>query len=177
MTQMSEPTIRRGGANDVALLTDLGGRTFSETFAADNTEEDMAAYVAASFNPDQQRAELADPASTFLIAEVGGVAAGYAKLHSGDPAKDIAGAKPVELVRLYVSQEWLGRGVGAALMRACLEEAKQAGHETLWLGVWEHNERAKAFYRKWDFRDVGEHVFQLGADSQRDILMQREIQT
>src|SRR5436305_13362996 len=175
MIQKPGLAIRHAGPDDAGLLTELGARTFSETFAADNTPEDVASYLASSFNLAQQRAELADPASTFLIAEIGGVAAGYAKLHAGKPAEGIEGAKPVELVRLYVSREWLGRGVGGVLMRACVDEARQAGHETIWLGVWERNGRARAFYRKWDFRAVGEHVFQLGSDPQTDILMERAV--
>ena len=175
MSQSPEPTIRRGGPDDAGLLAELGARTFSETFAADNSAEDLAAYVSESFNPARQADELNDPASTFFVAEVGGRAAGYAQLHAGDPAEGVEGPKPVELVRLYVSREWLGRGVGEALMRACVDEARRAGHETLWLGVWERNGRAQAFYRKWDFRAVGEHVFRLGSDPQRDILMERAL--
>ena len=166
-------TIRGANTTDANLLADLGRRTFQETFSADNTRENMDAYVASSFSVAQQTAELADPASTFLIAEVNGVAAGYAKLHPGELAAGIEGAKPIELVRLYVSREWLGRGVGEALMRACLDHARSAGYETIWLGVWERNARAQAFYRKWNFRAVGEHIFQLGSDPQRDILMER----
>ena len=175
MTQKLDATVRRAHPDDANLLAELGARTFLETFAADNTSEDMAAYLASNFNLAQQTAELAHPASMFLIAEVDGVAAGYAKLHAGEPAKGIEGAKPIELVRLYASREWLGRGVGQALMRACLDEARRAGYETIWLGVWERNARAQAFYRKWDFRVVGEHIFQLGSDPQRDILMERAI--
>ncbi|HEV7903492.1 MAG TPA: GNAT family N-acetyltransferase [Pyrinomonadaceae bacterium] len=175
MSQNPGLTIRRANPEDASLLTELGGRTFSETFAADNSPEDMAAYLAASFNPAQQTAELNDPASTFFIAEVGGLAAGYAQLHAGELAEGVEGSKPVELVRLYVSREWLGRGVGEALMRACVDEARRAGHETMWLGVWERNGRAQAFYRKWNFRAVGEHVFHLGSDPQRDILMERAL--
>src|SRR6185436_3613306 len=100
----------------------------------------------------QQMAELADPASTFLIAEVGGLATGYAMLRAGEPEEGVDGPKPIELVRLYVSREWLGHGVGEALMGECVHEARQAGHRTIWLGVWERNERAQAFYRKWNFR-------------------------
>src|SRR5262249_33893301 len=116
------------------------------------------------------------PKSTFLIAEVGGLVAGYAKLHAGEPAEDVDGPKPVELVRLYVSREWIGRGVGEALMRACVNQARAAGYQTIWLGVWERNGRAQAFYRKWNFRTVGEHIFQLGSDPQRDILMERAVE-
>jgi len=175
MTQMPGLIIRRGTLEDAALLSDLGARTFSETFAADNTPEDLAAYMATSFNVAQQTAELEDPASTFLIAEVDGHAAGYARLHAGEPAKGVEGANPVELVRLYVSRDWLGRGLGEQLMRACIDEARQAGHETIWLGVWERNARAQAFYRKWNFRTVGEHIFPLGSDLQRDIVMERPL--
>ena len=175
MTQNPDVKIRHAGREDAGLLAEFGARTFAETFAADNTQEDMTAYIDASFNLAQQTAELAHPASTFLIAEVGGVAAGYAQLQSGPPAEGVRGAQPIELVRLYVSREWLGRGVGEALMRRCVDEARQTGHGTIWLGVWERNGRAQAFYRKWNFRAVGEDVFQLGSDPQRDILMERAV--
>lgn len=175
MTQKVQVTIRNAKATDANLLAELGRRTFEETFSSDNTPEDMVAYVTSSFSVAQQSAELADPASLFLIAAVDGVAAGYAKLHGGKFAAAIKGAKPIELVRLYVLHEWLGRGVGEALMRACLDEARSAGYETIWLGVWERNARAQAFYSQWNFRAVGEHVFQLGSDPQRDIVMEREI--
>ena len=175
MTQISGLMIRHGTVDDAELLSELGSRTFSETFAADNTEEDITEYLATSFNVAQQTAELEDPASTFLIAEIDGHAAGYAMLRDGEPEQGVEGANPIELVRLYVAREWLGRGLGEQLMRACLDEARQAGHETIWLGVWERNARAQAFYRKWNFRPVGEHMFQLGADLQRDLLMERPL--
>lgn len=174
MTQELHVAVRRATAEDANLLTELGASTFRETFAGDNTAEDMNAYLAANFNAAQQTAELAHPSSTFLIAEVGGAAAGYAKLQAGG-AEGIEGARPIELVRLYASSEWHGRGVGAALMQACLDEARSGGYETIWLGVWEGNPRAQAFYRKWHFQAVGDHVFQLGSDAQRDILMARAI--
>ena len=167
--------IRRGTPEDAALLSELGARTFSETFAADNSPEDMAAYLASAFSPEQQSTELADPTSLFLIAESDGAAVGYAMLRSGNVLENVTGNRPIELVRLYVSKASLGCGVGAALMQTCLNEAKQQGCETLWLGVWEHNARARTFYRKWNFREVGTHIFQLGNDPQTDILMQRAV--
>lgn len=175
MTDKSITDIRQATASDVPLLTELGARTFSETFAPDNTPEDMVDYLAASFNLEQQAAELTDPLATFLIAEIDKIAVGYAMLHAGASPYQATGEKPVELVRLYVSKEWHGRGVGQALMQACIDNARQAGHRTLWLGVWEHNARALAFYRKWQFQEFGEHIFQLGGDPQNDILMAREI--
>ncbi|MDQ2921269.1 MAG: GNAT family N-acetyltransferase [Acidobacteriota bacterium] len=167
--------LRRAKVDDAGLLAELGAHTFSETFGADNNPTDMAAYLALSFSEAQQAAELADPHSTFHIAETNGVAVGYAMLRSGSWLDGVTDDKPIELVRLYVSREHLGRGVGAALMRVCMNEASHHGHRTLWLGVWEHNHRAQAFYRRWNFHEVGTHIFQLGDDAQTDILMERPI--
>lgn len=167
--------IRRAAIEDAELLAELGARTFAETFAEDNTPEDMAAYTADSFSLERLTAELSDPLSVFFIAEVDGSAAGYAKIHPGETSEFVEGEKPVELVRLYVAQAWLGRGVGPALMQRCIDEARRMGFQTIWLGVWERNYRAQAFYRKWNFYEVGEHIFQLGSDPQRDVVMQRAV--
>jgi len=175
LTTTPNVVIRRGKTRDAELLAELGARTFSETFAPDNSAEDMAAYLATAFSGSQQAKELADRETLFLIAESDGVAVGYAMLRSGNVLENVTGENPIELVRLYVSQERLSSGVGAALMRACIAEAGRRGHRTLWLGVWEHNARAQAFYRKWNFTEIGTHVFQLGDDPQTDILMQRAI--
>ena len=177
--------IRRASTSsgDAALLAELGARTFYETFVESCRPEDMRAYLDAAFGTAQQQAELADARSTFLIAEARdvdetAVAVGYAKLFASDETPDcVAGSRPVELARLYVARERLGSGAGARLMRELLVAARRAGHETMWLGVWEHNERAIAFYRKWGFEVVGEHVFQVGDDPQNDLLMARKLET
>ena len=167
-------SIRRGIPEDAELLAELGARTFKETFAAENTAENMATYLASAFTPKQQAAELADPRCAYLIAEDDGVAVGYAMLRSGNTPESVSG-RAIELVRLYVSEESIGSGVGAALMKNCLDQANQLSFETLWLGVWEHNVRAQAFYRRWSFHEVGTQVFQLGSDPQRDFVMQRAV--
>lgn len=174
-TQSHALNLRRASIEDAKLLTELGARTFDETFAKDNSPEDMAAYMAVSFSVERLTEELTDPASVFFIGEVAGSAAGYAKIQSGEAVGSVEGERPIELVRLYVLQEWHGRGVGPALMQRCIDEARALGFQTIWLGVWEHNTRAQAFYRKWNFYEVGEHIFQLGSDPQRDILMQRAL--
>jgi GNAT superfamily N-acetyltransferase len=154
------------------LLAELGAQTFAETFAAENAPEDMSAYLAQSFTPARLAEELADAKAAFLLAFVEGEAAGYAKLYQGEPPASVTGESPVELARLYVARKWLGGGVGRALMQRCVDEARGAGARVMWLGVWEHNLRAQAFYRKWGFTPVGHQVFRLGADAQTDWVMQ-----
>jgi len=175
MISTSNLTIRRADPADARLLAELGARTFSDTFAADNTPDDMAAYLAFAFGPAIQAAELADPRNTFLIVEVGGEVAGYAHLRAGEAPGCVSADRPVEIVRLYASRECQGRGIGAALMRACFEAAQASGGGTVWLGVWERNARARAFYDRWGFRHVGTHEFRLGADAQTDLLMEKAL--
>lgn len=167
--------IRRGTSHDVESVAKLAAQTFHEAFARDNKADDMATYVAASFSPAQIRSELADPRAIFLLAEVSQQTVGYAKLYVHDAPDCITGCDPVELVRLYVRENWLGSGTGAALMQACIEEAKTGNHKTLWLGVWENNKHARTFYQNWGFIDVGSHEFMLGEDVQIDILMERQL--
>lgn len=168
-------SIRKATIGDAALLAELGARTFHDTFAAENTVADMAAYLAASFAADIQAEQIADPASVFLLAHVGDELAGYARLRSGAAPEQIAGEQPVEIVRFYADAPWIGAGVGAALMRESLAEALARKRDVIWLDVWERNPRAIAFYSKWGFTVVGEQSFALGADLQRDLLMARSV--
>ena len=172
---MKNLLIRRALLADAPMLAELGARTFYESFAAENTSENISTYLDTSFGPEKQAAELAEPGSIFLIAEIDRTAVGYAQLRCGETPDCISGPEPIELARIYVSQEYLGLGVGEALIRACIDEARRAGHQTMWLGVWERNVRALGFYRKWNFSIVGEHIFQLGSDPQRDLLMERAL--
>ena len=168
-------TVRTATHEDVPLLAELSATTFRATFAQDNTPEDMEAYLAENFSEVRLRQEVSDPLATVLIAELSGKPHGYAKLHAGAPDASITGTKPIELVRLYVLPESIGHGIGARLMKECIDAATSRGFETLWLGVWEHNPRAIRFYQTWGFAEVGSHVFQLGSDAQTDLIMQKSL--
>ncbi len=169
------PQIRHAVLADVEMLAQLAARTFLDAFADMNTPENIRAYISDAFSVVQLTSEINDPLSRFLIAEVDGVPAGYAKLHAGSAPGAIAGSKPIELVRLYVDRKFLGSGIGNDLMQACIDEARSLGHRTIYLGVWEHNHRAQSFYFRWKFRVVGNHIFQMGDDPQLDWLMEREL--
>jgi GNAT superfamily N-acetyltransferase len=160
---------------DAGLIADLGARTFRDTFGPDNTEADMNAYLASAFSPEIQATELADATSAFLVAEVDGSAAGYARLRLGSSPPCVGGNAPIEIARFYADAPWIGRGVGPALMNACLDVARQKDCDVVWLDVWERNFRAMAFYSKWGFRVVGSQPFVVGSDVQTDLLMTRPV--
>jgi ribosomal protein S18 acetylase RimI-like enzyme len=168
-------TTRIATAVDNVILAEMGARTFSDTYAKDNTPDDIAAYQAASFSSEIQAGKLADPSAFFIIAEVDDIPAGYAQLNLGTAPEEITGTRTIEIERIYSVKLWIGQGVGGALMSACLELAAEKGCDTIWLGVWEHNPRAIAFYTKRGFKIVGSHMFKLGNDIQNDLLMQRNV--
>lgn len=174
---MDQITIRQAAVDDDKVITDLAYTTFWDAFAhhPKNAPDDLNHYMRQAFNAEQIAAELGDERNIFLIAEIGGEPAGYAKIIIDAIEPGITAERPIELSRLYSHQQFLGKGIGQALMDACLARAKQENRDVMWLGVWEYNPRAKAFYEKNGFRYVGSHVFQLGEDSQTDLLMQKEI--
>ena len=166
--------VAKRNAATAMQLADLGRQTFHETFAATNEPDDMAAYLAATFSPEKQSAELSDLNTIFLLAQAQQEVVGYAKLHVGsalEPNKSTE--KRLEIERLYVRAEWIGTGLGALLMRRALEEAKAQACRAVVLGVWEHNERALAFYQRFGFRKIGQHEFVLGTDVQTDLVLRK----
>ncbi|WP_439627445.1 GNAT family N-acetyltransferase [Gemmata sp.] len=175
--EVEEPscTIRRAVPDDAAPLAGLAARTFRETFEADNRPEDIAEHLAASYGTAQQLAEITSPEIVTLLATCDGLAA-FAQLRRGKAPPCVTSTETAELWRFYVDRGWHGRGIAKRLMQAVLEEASASGATTVWLGVWERNPRAIAFYRKLGFEDVGAHEFRLGTDVQTDRIMVRNLE-
>jgi diamine N-acetyltransferase len=167
--------IRRGVAADAAPLAAFAEATFRQAFAADNDPAHMDAYCREAFAPDLQRAQVLDDSIDTLIATTAdGSFAAYAQLRPGAPAAGEA-PDPIELWRFYVDANQHGRGLAHDLMAATIDAARARGARTMWLGVWERNFRAQAFYRKFGFSEIGTHAFDLGDDRQTDLLMARPL--
>ena len=164
--------IRYGTTDDSKMLSELGIRTFYDTFAKDNTSENIEAYLKASFSPEIQFKELSDPDNIFLIVESENMPIGYAQLIMNSRDSAIHRTNPLEIRRIYATKEYLGKGVGKELMQATIREARQRGCDCVWLGVWEKNQRAIDFYKKWGFHEVGIHLFSVGDDPQNDYVME-----
>lgn len=169
--------IRRGVFADAVALAPFAVRVFNDTFAGNplNAPDDMHSYITEFMSVEAFGKELSDENSIFYIAEAHGEMIGYAKLQENSTEECVTGAKPIELQRLYVAQEFHGTGIANALMEECFAVAARKNYETMWLGVWEHNFRAQRFYEKIGFRQVGTHVFQLGSDAQTDWVMEKKL--
>jgi len=167
--------IRRATTADAAALARFAERTFVETYSAQNTPDDMVAYVSATFGEAHQRAELEDAARVTLLGEMDGTLVAYAQIRPGAPPACVHATCALELARFYVDGAWHGRGVAHALMDAVHDAARARGGDVLWLRVWERNARAIAFYRRCGFVDAGMQTFRLGRDVQRDRVMRRAV--
>jgi ribosomal protein S18 acetylase RimI-like enzyme len=168
-------TIRRAVLSDAPALAELAARTFRDTFGADNRPEDLALHLSSAYGLPQQTRELTDAAMTTLVGAYASELIAFAQLRLGTVPPCVTAPSPVELQRFYVSRAWHGRGVAQALMREVLGAAQALGATTLWLGVWERNPRAIAFYRKCGYTDVGSHTFVLGTDPQVDRILVRPV--
>ena len=169
--------IRRGRAGDAAALAAFAARTFAEAFGADNTPDDMHAYLAGAYSESRQLAELANPDIVTLLA--GGderqPLVAFAQVRRAPAPRCVTLPSPVEVWRFYVDSAWHGRGLAGALMDRALAAGCELGGASVWLSVWERNPRAIAFYAKCGFRDLGTKLFIVGSDHQTDRVMAREI--
>lgn len=167
--------IRAATRSDAVALAKIAERTFRDTFAADNRAEDMELHCRASYGESAQAAEIEDPEIVTLLCEEGDELIGFTQLRWRHGTSSVAANAPGEIQRLYVDRAWHGRGVAQQLMAAALDTLTERGCDVVWLGVWERNPKAIAFYTKLGFVAVGEHVFAVGRDPQRDVIMARPL--
>ena len=167
--------IRYATMADAERLAELSATTFHQAFDGSSKQENVDGYVNTALNAAQLALELQDPNATFCFAELNEQLVGYFKLIEAEVPECVSDARAIELSRLYVREEFVAQKIGAALMQRALDEARAKGYPTIFLGVWEHNYRAQAFYHKWGFKRVGEHIFQMGDDAQTDWWMERKL--
>jgi GNAT superfamily N-acetyltransferase len=113
-----------------------------------------------------------------LLAYFNNEPAGYARLRNSDELTNtFPDKKCLELQRIYSLQQFIGKGIGKALLQKCIQQAQQQAYDILWLGVWEHNHHALSFYKHFGFEPFDTHVFMMGSDPQTDILMKLNVHT
>lgn len=166
---MPDVVIRRGAGSDAAALAAFAARTFAEAFGDDTGAEDMQAHLAATYRADLQARELADPAMTTLLALQGSRIVAFAQVRRNEmPPACVTLPEAVELQRFYADRSVRGTGLTLRLMEHALDAARKLGGRYAWLGVWERNTRAMAFYRKVGFDEIGFTHYAVGSDRQTD---------
>ena len=167
--------IRPCGLGDLETLRNISIETFTETFESHNSPENLRAYLDQAFDPERLKTEMSNPESRFFFIEKDGETAGYLKINTGDAQSEKMGGDSVEVERIYISNRFQKQGLGKILFGHALDIARKEGKTKVWLGVWEDNENAIAFYEKLGFIAAGAHSFFMGDDEQTDIIMEKQL--
>jgi len=167
--------IRPANESDAELIADLSRQTFYESFADENTKENMDKFMNEQFTREKLINEVKQPWHFFLLAYISNDVVGYVKLREGLVPAQLDTRSSLEIARIYSVQEMIGKGVGKKLMQTCHDIARRKGKTILWLGVWQQNHRAINFYTSWGFEIFGEQEFILGDDRQTDWLMKKNL--
>ncbi len=172
---MENINIRKAAPQDVHQLQSISRQTFTETFLAGNTEENLKKYLEEDLSLQKLQAELNDKNAQFYFAELDHKIIGYLKLNFGESQTELKDNKALEIERIYVLAAFHGKAVGQSLYEKAIQIAKQHNADYVWLGVWEENPRAINFYKKNGFVEFDKHIFKLGNDAQTDIMMKLEL--
>lgn len=165
-------TLQKPSEAQAALLTEIGRRTYLQTYGHLINPQSVAQHLDKTFQPEIQLAEINDPRRMIEIACLGTEAVGYLHLVEETPPPGIGKERTLKLQRIYVDTRWQGKKVGLMLMNRCAEIGRENNFKTLWLSVWKKNHRAQAFYKKHGFFAVGEELFTVGdIQEQNDILL------
>lgn len=162
--------------DDLYELQAISIETYTETFEEHNTPENLAAYLEKAYPLDKLEQELAVPSSHFFFIYADQRVAGYLKLNTDSAQTETMGADSLEVERIYVRKAFQKMGIGKQLLNKAIEMAEEQNKKTIWLGVWEENDNALAFYRKKGFVQTGFHSFFMGDDEQIDLIMVKKLQ-
>ncbi|SCB82448.1 GNAT family N-acetyltransferase [Weissella bombi] len=161
--------------SELPELQKISRQTFLDTFGSDNSAANMKAYLDHAYGDEPLTKELTDPNSFFFFAEDNQQILGYLKLNINQAQTETQGPTALEIERIYVNKAFKHQGLGTKLFQKAIEVAKYHGKSEIWLGVWENNAAALKFYHKLGFEQIGDHVFQLGDDPQRDLIMLKKL--
>ena len=167
--------IRKVEIADVEVLAKLAKQTFRETFAHDNTEEQLQEYFEEAYNLRVLLTELEDPDSESYFIMHEEEIAGFLKVNWGNAQTERELDNAFEIQRLYVLQTYQGFGLGKQLFEFALEHAEKNGFSWAWLGVWEHNTKAQAFYNRYGFEKFSQHSFLVGQKVDTDWLLKKKL--
>ncbi|MFJ5760498.1 GNAT family N-acetyltransferase [Neobacillus sp. NPDC093182] len=167
--------IKQCNLGDLRKLQEISYETFNETFKHQNSPENMNAYLERAFNLTQLEKELSTISSQFFFVYFNHEVAGYLKVNMNEAQSEEMGNESLEIERIYIKKVFQKHGLGKYLLNKAMEIAMESNKKKIWLGVWEKNENAIAFYKKMGFVQTGAHSFYMGDEKQTDFIMTKTL--
>lgn len=163
-------SIRTAEPEDAPSLSVLAIQVWLHTYATTGVSPPMATHVLREFAAGQFLRWMGDPEAALLLAVREGHLLGFARLDGAAACPGPSGSR-AELATLYVQAPFMGQGVGSALLRHAEGWARDHSDSPLWLTVNAQNARARSFYAKHGYVQVGVHYFELGADKHENLVL------
>lgn len=163
--------IKKCNIKDLPKLLEISYETFNETFKNQNSPENIKVYLESAFNLKQLEKELSNISSQFFFVYLNNEVAGYLKININDAQSEEISDESLEIERIYIKRKFQKHGLGMYLLNKAIEIAMEFNKKKIWLGVWEKNENAIAFYEKMGFVQTGSHSFYMGNEEQVDFIM------
>jgi len=167
--------IKKCNPEDLETLQEISIETFNDTFKDQNSAKNMNAYLKKAFNLKQLEMELFNISSQFFFVYFNNEVAGYLKVNINDAQSDEVGEEALEVERIYIKNKFQKHGFGKYLLNKAMEIACESNKKNIWLGVWEKNEHAIAFYKKMGFVHSRAHSFYMGDEEQIDFIMTKTL--
>lgn len=167
--------IKKCTLEDINLLLKISRDTFIETFKQQNSPESLNTYLERAFNLKQLEKELSNISSQFFFVYLNHKIAGYLKVNTNRAQSEEMGDESLEIERIYIKRHFQKHGLGKYLLNKAMEIAMQQNIKKIWLGVWEENKNAIAFYEKMGFIQAGSHSFLMGDEEQIDFIMTKTL--
>ncbi|MFI2984158.1 GNAT family N-acetyltransferase [Bacillus velezensis] len=167
--------LKKCSLNDITELREISIETFNDTFKDQNSPENMKAYLENAFRSEQLKKELSNLSSQFYLVYYHNDLAGYEKVNMNEAQSEKMGEDSLEIERIYIRKNHQKHGLGKYLLNEAVKIAAAHNKKKIWLGVWEKNENAIAFYQKMGFVQTGEHSFYMGDDKQVDFIMTKTL--
>ncbi|SEM51511.1 Ribosomal protein S18 acetylase RimI [Mesobacillus persicus] len=168
-------SIKKCTLEDLLILQKISYETFNDTFKDQNSPENMDAYMERAFNLGQLEKELANFSSEFFFVYLHNEVAGYLKVNTNGAQSEEMGDDSLEIERIYIKNIFQKHGLGKHLLHKAMELAMEGNKHKIWLGVWEKNENAIAFYERMGFVQTGAHSFYMGDEEQTDFIMEKTL--
>ena len=173
----NEITIRKAEPEDAAMIAYFSRKTFLENYGPPAQINNIEKFLHLQFSVNDLMSEVSRKHITILLAYRLDTLLGYGVIREVQNPPEINSVlRGMELSRLYVDSTFKGIGVGNALMKECISQARLKHKEVLWLAIWNENEQAIDFYTKWGFQKCGSKIFIFGDETHVDWIMKKNLQ-
>jgi ribosomal protein S18 acetylase RimI-like enzyme len=149
-------TVRRWTLDDLGIIQDVLWKTWLDSYSHFIAEEDLRAYFAEHYDMDSLRSLFYNPMADGFVVEADGKVVGFMRT-ARDPEEN-----RYFVSSLYVLPQYQATGIGKAMMKRAVDEAKGFRLDRVWVGVMVQNQHTVDWYKSMGYQVVRTEPFSMG---------------